>query len=62
MLKLIKYSKNQDKGYIIAGIAEDNTHLGFTVADKNLERYTDKNFRNAGKAIEWADENYKELA
>ncbi len=63
MLKLIKYSKNQDKGYIIAGIVDENFILmGFTVADKNLERYTDKNFRNAGKAIEWADENYKELA
>ena len=61
MQKLIKYPYGQDKPYFIAGVTEGNTLLSFTVADKNLERYTEKNFRNAGKAIEWADENYKGL-
>jgi len=62
MLRLINYSNRQDKPYIIAGIVdEDFILIGFTVADNNLERYTGKNFRTAGKAIEWADENYKVL-
>jgi len=57
MLKLIKYSNRQDKPYIIAGIVdEDFILMGFTVADKNLERYTEKNFRTAERAMKWADE------
>ena len=62
MLKLIEYSNRQDKPYIIAGIVDENFILmGFTVADKNLERYTEKNFRIAERAMKWADENYKGL-
>ena len=63
MLKLINYSNRQDKPYIIAGVVDENfTLMGFTVADKNLERYTEKNFRTADRAMKWADENYKGLA
>ena len=61
MQKLIKYPYGQDKPYFIAGVTEGNTLLSFTVADKNLERYTEKNFRTASDAIGWADENYKGL-
>ena len=62
MLKLIEYSNRQDKPYIIAGIVdEDFILMGFTVADKNMQRATEKNFRTADRAMKWADENYKGL-
>lgn len=47
--------------FIISGIVDDGVLLGFTVCDKNNERYTNKNFRVASKAIEWANKNFKEL-
>jgi len=62
MLKLIEYSNRKDTGYIIAGIVdEDFILMGFTVADRNLERATQKNFRTAERAMKWADNNYKGL-
>jgi len=62
MLKLIEYSNQKDTNYIIAGIVDENFILmGFTVADRNLQRATDKNFRTAERAMKWADSNYKAL-
>ena len=62
MLKLIEYSNRKDTGYIIAGIVdEDFILMGFTVADRNLERATQKNFRTAERAMKLADNNYKGL-
>ena len=62
MFKLIEYSSRKDKPYTIAGIVDENFILiGFTVADRNLQRATDKNFRTAERAMKWADSNYKAL-
>ena len=62
MYKFIEYSNRQDKLFMIVGIVtEQDIVVGFTVADKNMQRATAKNFRTACKAIEWADENYKGL-
>jgi len=62
MYKFVEYSNRQDKPFVIVGIVtEQEITAGFTVADKNMQRATDKNFRTAGNAIEWADENYKGL-
>ena len=62
MVKLIEYSHRKDKDYIIACIVDENGRvLGFTVADKNLERATDKNFKTAERAMKWAELNYRGL-
>lgn len=59
-MKLIEYSNRKDTEYIIAGIVdEDFILMGFTVADRNLERATQKNFRTAERAMKWAENNYK---
>jgi len=59
MINLKKYAKIDN--FIIAGISEDGRFISFTVCDKNNERYTSKTFNAAQYAIEWANENYKDL-
>ena len=62
MYKLVEYSNRQDKPFIIVGIVnEQEITVGFTVADKNMQRATDKNFVTAERAMKWADDNYKGL-
>jgi len=62
MYKLVEYSNRQDKPFIIVGIVnEQEITVGFTVADKNMHRATDKNFVTAERAMKWADDNYKGL-
>jgi len=62
MYKFVEYSNRQDKPFIIVGIInEQEITVGFTVADKNMQRATDKNFVTAERAMKWADENYKGL-
>jgi len=62
MYKFVEYSNRQDKPFMIVGIVtEQEIAVGFTVADKNMQRATDKNFRTAEIAMKWADENYKAL-
>jgi len=62
MYKFVEYSNRQDKPFMIVGIVtEQEITVGFTVADKNMQRATDKNFKTAERAMKWADENYKAL-
>ena len=62
MYKFVEYSNRKDKPYaVVAIVTEQEIAVGFTVADKNLQRATDKNFRTAERAMKWADENYRGL-
>lgn len=42
-------------------VDEQNKCLGFTVADRNLERVTDKMFKTTSKAFLWAQCNFQGL-
>jgi len=58
-MEIIVYAKIDN--FIIGQIIDDGKSVGFTVCDKNNERYTNKNFKVASSAIEWANKNFKEL-
>jgi len=60
MQTLKQYQKREN--HIIAGVVDDEGKLlGFTIADNNLERVTDKLFETANFASKWSDDNFKTL-
>jgi len=57
MTTLKKYTAQ--KNFIICYVVDDERAIGFAVCDRNEERYTNHLFETAGKAIEWAESNFK---
>lgn len=61
MQHLIKERDCSDKGFMVACVIVDDSIVGWTITDRQLQRATIETFKTASIAFEWAEKNYKEL-
>lgn len=57
MQQLIK--QRETEKFIIVDIVIDGKVIGWTVADRQLQRVTRQTFKTASIAFEWAENNFK---
>jgi predicted RNA-binding protein with PUA domain len=62
-MKVMSFKKYIARGdaIIVALVDENEKIVGFTVCDKNNERYTNRLFTTASEAMEWCDNQHKAI-
>ena len=57
-MQQLKPQREAEK-FIIADIVIDGKVVGWTIADRQLQRVTKETFKTAYTAFEWAENNFK---